>query len=303
MSQSTQKRGDLKRNSYNCKITLCICVANIKKISDMPELSNNEFLEQYGKWALLAGAAEGIGAAFSEVLAKKGMNLAMVDINPDKLAELSSRLEGKYGIKTRQLVNDISNLDAAGMCMDIIKDIECKLLIYVPAYSPVKRFLDNSPEELDKYINLNSRTPLHLVHLFTAQLKNLGGGGILLMSSLAGLIGPPYSAPYAATKAFNIVLAESLSSEFRQNGIDITVCCAGQTSTPTYWSSKPSLTGNWPGVMKPLLVAEYALKKIGRKTICIPGWENRFSYFILTRLLSRRLSAAIVGKAMDKMYS
>jgi len=268
----------------------------------MTELSDSKFLSRYGKWVLVAGAAEGIGAAFSEVLAKKGMNLVMVDINPDKLAELSSRLEGKFSVKTKQLVNDLSLPDAAGNCMDFIKDIECKLLIYVPAYSPVKRFLDNSQEELDKYINLNSRTPLHLVHLFTAHLKNRGGGGILLMSSLAGLIGPQFSAPYAATKAFSILLAESLSIELKRNHISIMACCAGTTSTPTFWSSKPMLKNRWVSIMKPEEMAVMALNNLGNKTIYIPGWQNRLSYFLLTRILPRRFSAKLVSKEMEKIY-
>ena len=97
-----------------------------------------------------------------------------------------------------------------------------------------------------------------------------------LLAGAAGLIGPPFSAPYAATKAFNIVLAESLFSEFRQKEIDLTVCCAGQTSTPTYWSSKPSPASNWPGVTDPSDIADYALKNLGRKALCIPGWKTGF---------------------------
>ena len=267
----------------------------------MPELSNNEFQKRYGKWALVAGAAEGIGAAFSEELAKKGMNLAMVDINPDKLAELGSLLEGKYSIKTQQLLNDLSGLDLAAVCMDLIKDVDCRLLIYVPAYSPVKRFLDNSPEELDKYINLNSRTPLHLVHLFTAHMKNRGGGGVVLMSSLAGLIGPQFLAPYAATKAFNILLTESLFHELKRDGISIMACCAGTTSTPTFWSTNPILN-RWIRIMKPEDMAESALKELGMKSIHIPGWQNRLSYILLTRILPRHISAKLVSKEMRKIY-
>jgi short-subunit dehydrogenase len=268
----------------------------------MPELSNKGFLERYGKWALVAGAAEGIGAAFAEALAKKGINLAMVDIKPDKLAELSSKLEEKYFITTKQIIKDLSEPDAAAVCMDLIKDIDCRLLVYTPAYSKVKEFLRNSSDELDKYIDLNSRTPIHLVHSFIKSLKDRKPAGIILMSSLAGMIGPPFSAPYAATKAFNIVMAESLCSEFRQKGIDITVCCAGQTSTPTYWSSNPSSTGNWPGVMYPIDVAGYALKNLGRKTICIPGWKNRLSYFLLTRFFPRETAAGLIGNSMKGIY-
>jgi short-subunit dehydrogenase len=166
----------------------------------------------------------------------------------------------------------------------------------------VKEFLSNSSDELDKYIDLNSRTPIHMVHSFIRSVDDQKPAGIILMASLAGLIGPPYSAPYAATKAFNIILGESLFSEFRQNGVDITVCCAGQTSTPMYWASKPSVKGRWPGVTDPSDVAEYALKNLGKKAICIPGWKNRLSFFLLTHMLPGFVAAKFVANGIRKIY-
>jgi uncharacterized protein len=276
--------------------------ANLKKFSDMPELLNNVNLNRYGEWALVAGAAEGIGEAFTEALAKMGMNLVIVDSNREAMHILAEKMREPNSIKIIEIKQDLSEKEAWMNCMKAIRDLDCRLLIYTPAYSKIKGFLSNSPDELDKYIDLNARTPIHLVHAFISSVKDKKPAGMILMSSLAGLIGPPYSAPYAATKAFNIVLGESLCSEFRGKGIDITVCCAGQTSTPTYLSSTPSKTDNWPGVMDPLDVAEYALKNLGKKAICIPGWKNRVSYFLLTHLFSRKTAAKIVCNSMKGLY-
>jgi short-subunit dehydrogenase len=267
----------------------------------MPEFLNKGNLDRYGEWALVAGAAEGIGEAFTMALAKKGMNLVMVDFNAEAMHILAARMKKSYPVKIIEIEQDLSEKEAWLNCMNAIRDMDCRLMIYTPAYSKIKGFLSNSPDELDKYIDLNARTPIHLVHAFISSVNDKKPAGIILMSSLAGLIGPPYSAPYAATKAFNIILGESLYSEFRQIGIDITVCCAGQTSTPTYLSSNPS-AGNWPGVMNPADVAEYALKNLGNKAICIPGWKNRVSYFLLTHLFSRKTAARIVCNSMKRIY-
>ena len=56
---------------------------------------------------------------------------------------------------------------------------------------------------------------------------------------MAGLQGSGYLATYAATKAFNRVLAESLWYEWKDKGVDIIACCAGATATPGYIRSKP----------------------------------------------------------------
>lgn len=268
----------------------------------MNNKSMREFKECYGTWALVAGAAEGIGEAFTESLAGRGMNLVMVDLNTAVLNSLAERIKKTYNVMTREVTLDLSDQDAWQICMNEIRELDCRLLIYIPAYSRVQAFLSNSPDELDKYIDLNTRTPIHLAHSFLNHIEDNGSAGILLMSSLAGLIGPPFLAPYSATKAFNILLAESLRSEMKGSRFKISVCCAGQTSTPAYWTSNPAKIKQWPPVMSPAKVAGYALKNLGKRTVLIPGWQNRVSYFLLFRILTRTFAAKIVDTALRKIY-
>jgi short-subunit dehydrogenase len=230
------------------------------------------------------------------------INLALVDIKSEALRETADRMAGKYQVLTRCLVRDLSERESWIACMDLIRDLDCRLLIYVPAYSPVRSFFGNTAAELDRYLHLNSLTPLHLVHAFAERNRGKGRSGIVLMSSLAGLIGPRFVAPYAATKAFNIVLAESLFHELKSSGIEITACCAGPTSTPTYWSSLPDGQATKPDVMGPEPVAACALKNLGKKAICIPGRKNQFFFFILLHLLPRAVASSLVSREMARMY-
>lgn len=263
----------------------------------------NGFHNKYGKWALVAGAADGIGAGFTEALAIQKMNVVMVDYNDPALIGLSERMEQAHGIKTIRLLQDLSAHDAWKKCLQVVETLDCRLLIYVAAYSRVRLFLDNNNADLDRFLNTNTRTPLHLVRAFGSMLKLSGhGGGILLLASLAGLIGPQYVAAYAATKAFNIVLAESLYQEFKPLGIDITVCCAGTTSTPMFWSTQPRIVPKKINLMESMDVARYGLKKLGKTAICIPGWKNRINFFILTRLMPRRMAGYYVSRYMEKIY-
>jgi uncharacterized protein len=262
----------------------------------------NDFSQRYGNWGLIAGAAAGIGAAFAEILAGLGMNLLLVDKEYDQMKQLADRLESKFAINTRLLHQDLADKNAAQHCMDLIAPYDCRLLIYVPAYSPVQPFLQNETTDLDLFVDLNCRTPLHLVHAFVEKIKEGSPVGIILISSLAGLVGPKFSAIYAGTKAFAILLTEAMDAEFRDQPLDITVCCAGITDTPTYWSSRPDRTKVAPGMMQPVEVASYALKMLGKKVICIPGWKNRLSYFFLLKLIPRGVAARIVSAAMSKMY-
>ncbi|MEA3460592.1 MAG: SDR family NAD(P)-dependent oxidoreductase [Bacteroidota bacterium] len=126
--------------------------------------------------------------------------------------------------------------------------------------------------------------------------------GIILMASMAGLWGSGLLAPYGATKAYNIVLAEALHHELKPEDFDVMACVSGSTSTPAYLETHPRY-GRIPiHVMTPQQVAEGALDSLGRRAFYIPGWRNRFNYFLLTRILPRKIAARLFNRATGKMY-
>lgn len=252
---------------------------------------------------MVAGAAEGIGAAFCEELARKGMNVIMVDVKQGEMESLSEKIETQYQVKTRRVLQDLSEKDAPQKCLTAMSGLDCRLLIYNAAYSRVKPFLSAGPEELDLYLDVNTRSVLHLVHAFSGRLKTSGQpGGILLMSSLAGLWGTRLVAIYSGTKAFNLLLAEALSHELKPYRISVSACCAGATATPGYLGTRPVRGIFGPSVMDPERVAAYALKKLARKTVILPGLANRLNYFLLTRILPRSLSVGLVNTVMKRTY-
>jgi len=263
-----------------------------------------DFLNRYGQWGLVAGAAEGIGAAYCEELARKGMNIIMVDVNSAGMESLGDKLTSSYQILTRRVMVNLSGEDAAGQCLQAMEGLDCRLLVYNAAYSRVKPFLASGREELDLYINVNTRTPLTLVRVFAEKLRQENKtGGVLLMSSLAGLWGTRLVSIYSGTKAFNLLLAEALSHELKPCGIDVSACCAGATATPGYLSTNPSGGLFGPKVMPPPKVASYAIRKLGKKTVILPGFSNRFNYFMLTRILPRSISVGLVNRVMARTYS
>ena len=263
----------------------------------------DDFVSNYGEWALIAGAAEGIGAAFSTLLAGYGMNLILSDNNLHTLNTLSDELEKTYNITTIRLHQDLSAENASRDCLEKVKEVDFRFMIYVPAFSKVGKFADYSSEEIDLFLSLNVRTPVHLVHSFLQSKQKGKRCGIILMSSLAGMLGPALAAPYAATKAFSLILSESLYYELKNDKVDILACCAGPTSTPTYWNSKPGNLNTIIEIMQPLDVVTYALKMLGKKPFCIPGWKNRLFYTILTRIIPRKVAGKVVSRSMVKMYA
>jgi hypothetical protein len=266
-------------------------------------MCKNLFKKNYGNWAIVVGSAEGLGEAYSVALAKRNMNLIMVDHQQESLINLASKLKTDFKIETKTLYLELSDSEALKKMIAEINKVDCRLLIYNAAYSLVKPFINHTENELDHFIEINTKTQLKLVHQFSRCLiqKNQSGG-ILLMSSLAGLTGMQLVSTYAATKAFVWNLAEGLHYELRSKNIHVMACIAGATLTPTYLKTKPSYGFIKPLVMKPEDVAESALNKLGKTVLFIPGFSNRINYFFLTRLLPRKLAASIANKTIGKMF-
>ncbi len=261
-----------------------------------------DFRNKYGDWGLVAGAAEGLGAAFARILSSWGINVILVDFNDEKMHNTAAELEMKYGIKTESIVADLSEKESLDRIIDKISESGCRLVIYNAAYGPVKEFLNNTIDELDYYVNLNSRSPLHLVYRFLKSIPEDQKAGILLMSSLAGLWGTQLVVPYGATKAFDYNLAEGLHYELKDRNIDVMACCAGATDTPNYRGTRPKKNLLGPSVLDPHYVAGKALKKLGKKPLYIPGFMNQLTYFFLTRVFSRSFSTRLMNKTMGRMY-
>ncbi len=260
--------------------------------------------EIYGSWCLLAGAAEGLGEAWSIALAERGMNVIMVDHQLEPVNTLADELESKYGIRTLRLHLDLAEKESVTRMLAVISETSCRLMVYNAAYSRVKRFEEHTPEDLDTYLGVNAASPIHLVHgLLKLNTDNPGQKkGIILMASLAGLWGAQLLATYGATKAFNILLAESLHHELKSKNFDVMACVAGATSTPAYLGTNPRYGRIRPSVMTPDKVTEGALEALGKKALFIPGWNNRLTCFLLTRVLSRKTSSSLFNRTTAQMY-
>ena len=264
----------------------------------------NDIKNKYGPWCLVAGAAEGLGKAFSRSLAASGMNLILVDLQKDQLDSLARQLETSFGIRAKTLHLDLASGDSVGLMMEAISETKCRLIIYNAAFSRVQKFMLNDPDMLDRYVDVNMRTPMQLIHAF-CHLHSGGQDhkkGIILMSSLAGSWGTQLLAPYGGSKAFNHILAESLYYELKGEGFDVLACIAGATSTPGYLASLPQGKTKTRSTMHPDTVVEASLRSLGHKAFVVTGFKNKLIYFLMTRILPRRVSLRIMNRAVGNLY-
>jgi short-subunit dehydrogenase len=252
----------------------------------------SNFVTRYGTWAAVAGASEGLGAAFADALAARGLNLLLLARRAKVLEELAQRIRSERGVEVQPLAMDVADPGVASALRDAAAEREIGVLVYNAAFAPIGNFLELPQQHLLQVVDVNIRAPIVFIHSLVPPMLKRRRGAVVLMSSLAGLQGSPRIATYAASKAFNTVLAEGLWGELRLNGIDVIASCAGAIRTPGYSETS---TRDAPGTLDPPEVAQQTLEGLGRGPRIVPGLVNRIASFAMERVLPRKLAVRLMA--------
>lgn len=252
---------------------------------------------------MVAGASEGIGAAFAFALAKEGMDLILIARRPENLNKVAGEIEREFGVKTICIPCDLAEENVLQRIENSIGETDVDFLVYNAAVSPIGPFINLTNENITLATEVNIQTPLRLIHHFGGKMVARGRGAVVVVSSLAGFQGSGFITLYSATKAFGRILAEGLWFEWRKRGVDVIACCAGATATPNYINSKPAKSSLFaPRVQLPEEVADECLRKLGKVPSFITGRGNKIASFIMHRILPRRFAVMIMGENTRKIY-
>jgi hypothetical protein len=258
------------------------------------------FSQRYGPWALVAGASEGLGAAWARTLARRGLHLVLAARRKTLLEQVAEELRDRYAIEVRCLDIDLAAAGPLARLAEEASRLEIGLLVYNAAHAPVGDFATVDAGSLERVADVNVRGPMLLARAVLPGMTARGRGGIVLMSSLAGNQGTAHIAAYAASKAFNRVLAEGLWQELAPRGIDVVACCAGAVRTPGFATTAGR---DAPGTLDAEQVAERTLDALGRGPIVVPGFVNRAANALMVRLLPRRAAIRIMAATTRRLSS
>ncbi len=191
------------------------------------------FAAKYGPWALVAGASDGVGAAFATGLAERGVNVVLLARRQAVLDEVAADIQSRTSAQTRTLAIDLSEPAAAAQIARDTGDLQIGFLVYCAGADPnFQPFLANPIEAAEAMVQRNCMVPMQLCHHFAAPMVERGRGGIVIFGSGAGLAGGPNMVAYGASKAFDMVFAEALWAELHDKGVDVLGLILGKTDTP-----------------------------------------------------------------------
>ena len=187
------------------------------------------FSDQYGPWAVVTGAAMGVGLAFVQELHERGLAVVMVDRNP-VVDEVAAGLDGE----TRTLVVDVTDpgwidaLDAA------TADLEIGLAVANAGVSLVGNFLDMTADQRRLTVAVNAQAVADLAAWSIPPMVERGRGGFTVTSSGSALAGTAGIGLYSATKAFTVNLVEAIGWEIRDRGVQTQAVVAPSMETPAF---------------------------------------------------------------------
>ena len=184
------------------------------------------------RYALVTGAASGMGRIYARRLAQRGYNLVLVDINAAGLDETASMIG--EDVKVLSIVQDLSLMDAADRIYERTEAEKCEVEVLVNNAGVM--FCQGLAETSEKMLNVimmvHMNTPLMLCRKYVGAMKERGCGYILNISSLAAWMIWPGIGMYGCTKRFVRHYSRELRTECRKTGVSVTNAYFGAVDTP-----------------------------------------------------------------------
>lgn len=206
----------------------------------------NKRFRNFEAYALVTGAASGMGRIYARRLAQMGYNLVLVDINEKGLMETEQFVrsdmifsvgiseEMKEEFKVLVVPQDLSTIDAADRIYEKTESSGCEVEVLVNNAGVM--YCQAIPETSERMLKLimmvHMNTPLLLCRKYVGAMKERGRGYILNISSLAAWMCWPGIGMYGATKRFVRDYSRELRVECQKTGVSVTNAYFGAVDTP-----------------------------------------------------------------------
>ena len=230
-------------------------------------------------WALVTGAAKGIGRQYAERLAMLGYNVYMVDID-EAIATEARIIAEHYSVKCEGRVMDLAVEGAARMLHDqtVREGYVFDVVVNNAGIFSHCDILKTPMERIERLLILHDLTLTSMCRLYGEDMLKRGKGRILNMSSYSIWMPFPGLALYSASKAYVKSFTEAFAKELRGTGVTVTAICPAGIATDLYGLSKKlQRFGLKTGIlMSPKSCARRGLNAMFRgRRVVVPDWWFR----------------------------
>lgn len=190
-------------------------------------------MELEGKIALVTGAAQGIGRAIALLLAQKGADIVISDINLEKAEEMAKEIEA-LGRKAMAIKVDVANTNDVERMVEAILERfgQIDILVNNAGIARDKLILRMTEVDWDSVLNVNLKGTFNCTKAVIKHMSKQRKGKIVNIASVVGEMGNAGQANYSASKAGVIGFTKTIAREFAQRGINVNAIAPGYIETP-----------------------------------------------------------------------
>lgn len=216
---------------------------------------------------LITGASSGIGTVYAERFAQRGHDLVLVARDKARMDNLADRLRQHQGVKVDVLTADLTNADQrAAVEARLTQDSAIEILINNAGMSLSGTFIDQTTQDIEQMITLNTTSIARLANAIAPRLANVGRGAIINIGSVMGLAPELGATVYGATKAFVLAFSQGLSLELASKGVYVQAVLPAVTRTEI-WQRSGKDVNTLPAVMEVDELVDAALVGFDRREI------------------------------------
>ena len=249
--------------------------------------------------ALITGASTGIGAIYTDRLAKRGHDLILVARNKQRLASLARRIANETGRRVETVEADLTAPSDLKRVEDILRtNAVISMLVNNAGVGAAAPLLASDVNEMEDMINLNVTALTRLTYAAVPGFVARGNGTIVNVSSVVAIQPESLNGVYGATKAFVLAFNHTLVHELADKGVHVQAVLPGATATE-FWDIAGKPVHELPAqiVMSAADLVDAALAGLDiGETVTIPPLANQADwdrYEAARRAMFGKLSTAI----------
>jgi len=237
---------------------------------------------QFGKWAVVTGATDGIGKAMALELARKRMNVLLISRTESKLVEVAKEVES-IGVEAKYLAIDFSSFDESdrSKVAKALEGMDVGVLVnnVGVSYPYPKYFHELNDQQVTALVELNVNSTLGMTRLALPGMLERKRGCVVNISTGASLKPMPLLAGYNGAKSFVNGLTTSLASEYAGKGVHF------QVQVPLFVTTKLAKIRN-PSITTPTPegYARSAVAAIGYESMVSPYWAHALLIWVMNLL-------------------
>ncbi|KAJ1520114.1 hypothetical protein ONE63_004334 [Megalurothrips usitatus] len=224
---------------------------------------NVDFTKFKGTWAVVTGATDGLGKAYAEAMARRGLDVVLISRTKAKLDSVAADIEAQFKVRTKVVVADFT---AGDEIYDTIEkeltglDVSVLINNVGMSYPHPEYFLGlpDGSKVFQSILRCNIHSVTNMSLLVMPRMVERKRGVIVNVSSATALFPSPLLTVYGATKSFVDKLSEDLQAEYGRQGL--TVQCILPGVVATNMSKVRRATWMAPS---PDQFVESALKRVG----------------------------------------